>query len=85
MLNLMNVPCNEKILTQEFTKFKANPTFEEFLSIYTKIIDAALRENVMDFFDIIFEECGVGELDKEKLGGLLSERMRPSQAIEIVD
>lgn len=43
MLNLMNVPCNEKILVQEFTNFRANPTFEQFLSLYTKIVDAALR------------------------------------------
>jgi|JI6StandDraft_1071083.scaffolds.fasta_scaffold73816_3 hypothetical protein len=72
MLSLMTVPCNDKILSQEFDRFKTNPTLEEFVGVYNKIVDAALRENVMDFFDIIFEECGIRELTKEELCFLLS-------------
>ena len=49
MLNLMDIPINEKVLRKEFSRFQVRPSFEDFLDIFTKIVDANLRENVMDF------------------------------------
>ena len=39
----------------------------------------------MDFFDIIFEECGASKLDKQELTSLLCKRMNDYQANEITD
>jgi hypothetical protein len=64
MLNLMGVQSNDKVLGKELHKFEKSPSFDRFVGIFAKIVDANLRENVMDFFDIVFEECGVNRLDK---------------------
>ena len=85
MLNLMSVTSNEKVLAKQFGKFLDNPTFGEFVDLFMKIVDANLRENVMDFFDIVFEECGVTELNRGQLTDLLCDRMDCDQAYEIVD
>lgn len=39
----------------------------------------------MDFFDIIFEECGANKLTKDELTSLLCKRMTDLQANEIID
>jgi len=85
MLNLMDIPINEKVLSKEFSRFQVRPSFEDFLDIFTKIVDANLRENVMDFFDIIFEECGASKLSKEGLTVLLCKRMTGFIANSIVE
>ena len=43
MLNLMDVASNEKVLSKQLARFEQNPTFMEFVEIYTKIMDANLR------------------------------------------
>ena len=81
----MNVTSNDKILNKEFVKYRKNPTFDAFVQLFTSIVDAALRENVMDFFDIVFQECGMRQLNREQLTDLLMERMKKSEAIDIVE
>jgi hypothetical protein len=83
MLCLMNVNANEKIIKQWLSVFSNNPTFPQFLIVFNKIVESALKESVMDYFEIMFENYQQESIGYCTLLKLLGERMSESQAADI--